>query len=104
MRVLSRVAAAAAFLASFLPLPALAVPITRTVTGTSSISTGLSLAGTATLVTSLGNVSRSFPVGGTLSDKPTGMISVDWGSPGWNDALTISGPIGVDLLAANRAP
>jgi hypothetical protein len=87
------------FLALLLSVSAEATPVLETLTPASAFSSGFSASGTVTAVTSLGNVSGPFSMGGSLTGTPGGTVQVDWGAPGWNDSLAIP-PSGVKISGA----
>jgi len=78
--------------------PAVALPVTHTLTTASSFTAELDIAGTWTAHTSLGDASGGFAFGGTLSGTPTGEADLEWGSPGWDGTLAVPS---FDIQASN---
>lgn len=85
------VGALAPLLGLLLSVSAHATPISHTVTGASTFSSGFSASGTWTMVANGTNVNGTFSMSGSLglAGTPVGTVAVDWGSPGWNDSIAI---------------
>jgi hypothetical protein len=68
-----------------------AVPLTYTVLPSSTLSGDIVGTLSVTVVSNVGTFPGSGNVSGSLSSTPTGSITADWGSPGWNNQIDLTG-------------
>ena len=69
---------------------AAAVPLVYTVLPTSSLTGDINGTLSVTVYSNVGTFNGSGAVSGALSSTPTGTITADWGSPGWDNSVTIT--------------